>query len=99
MILVELYWKDDCRNCDDARAVLEKVGKTIPFALRETKLLPGDDLYDEYKDQVPVIHINKVPAFRYRLNESLFRIKLQQVANERLRPLTEEDSGDSGIVT
>jgi len=79
MILVELYSKNDCRLCDEARAVLEKVQQHVPFKLRESKLSPGDEYYDEYKEMIPVVHINKVLTFKYRVNEHMLKIKLQQL--------------------
>ncbi|MEK9138700.1 MAG: glutaredoxin family protein [Bacteroidota bacterium] len=82
MILVELYSKEDCHLCDEAKAVLERVQKQVPFKLREFKLMPGDQYFDEYKELFPVVHINKVPAFKYRVNENMLKIKLQQIAGE-----------------
>ena len=86
MTLVELFSKDDCHLCDDARTVIEKVLPLIPFRLREYKLMPGDLYYEEYKDILPVVHINKVQAFKYRVSENLLKIKLQQLADERRDP-------------
>jgi len=80
MILVELYSKEDCHLCDEARAVIERVKKQIPFTLREFKLTPGDQYFEEYKEMFPVVHINKVLSFKYRLTENMLRIKLQQIA-------------------
>lgn len=85
MTLVELYSKDDCSLCDEARAVLEHVRKEIPFTLREFKLMPGDHFYEDYKEMVPVVHINKIPAFKYRVSENMLRVRLQQV-KESARP-------------
>jgi len=78
MILVELYSGKDCHLCEEAREVLLKVQKEIPFALREITLVPGDEHFEEYKESIPVVHINKVPAFKYRVTEKLLTIKLRQ---------------------
>jgi hypothetical protein len=95
MILVEFFSSDDCRLCDEARDVLERVRQSIPFTLSEIRLHAGDSLYDEYSDKVPVVHIDRVPAFRYRLHEGMLRIRLQQVASHGSRPAT-EDEADTG---
>ena len=90
MILVELFSKKDCPLCDEALAVLEKVRKEIPFHLKETKLLPGEDSFEEYKEDFPVVHINKRFAFKHRVNENMLKIRLQQVASDG-RPRALED--------
>jgi len=95
MTIVELYSKLDCHLCDEAKAVLEKVGKEIPFQFKEITLLPGEGLFEEFKHDFPVIHINKRFAFKHRLNEQMVKIRLQQIANER-KNLTLEDDADLG---
>ncbi len=98
MILVELYSKDDCHLCDEAKAVLEKVRNEIPFVLREYKLMPGDTNWEEYKELFPVVHVEKKPAFKYRVNEQMLKIRLNQVQVEIARQkgtLSEEpDEGE-----
>ena len=91
MTLVELFSKDDCSLCDEARAVIERVRQGIPFKLREFKLMPGDPYYEEYREILPVVHINKVQAFKYRVSENLLKIKLQQVANAPRDPDVDPD--------
>lgn len=91
MTLVELFSKDDCHLCDQAKAVIERVQNQIPFSLREIKLTPGDQYFDEYKEMFPVVHINKVPVFKYRVNENMLRIKLRQVAGETRIPDVDPD--------
>jgi Glutaredoxin-like domain (DUF836). len=48
MILVELYSKDDCCLCDEAKAILMKVREEIPFEFREIKLNDDEHLINEY---------------------------------------------------
>ena len=91
MILVELYSKEDCQLCEEAKATIERVQQAIPFKLREVKLMPGDQYYEEYKDLVPVVHINKVQAFKYRISENLLKIKLQQLVDEPRNPDVDPD--------
>lgn len=91
MTLIELYSKEDCSLCDEALFVLEKVQKETPFALKVLKLLPGEGYFEEYKEDFPVIHINKRFAFKHRVNENMLKIRLQQVSNEGKRLTLEED--------
>ena len=91
MTLVELFSKEDCHLCDDARVVIERVQKQLPFRLREFKLMPGDPYHEEYKEMLPVVHINKVLAFKHRVTENMLKIKLQQVAGEARTPDVDPD--------
>ncbi len=98
MILVELYSKDDCHLCDEAKAVLEKVRREIPFVLREHKLLPGDTNWEDFKELFPVVLVEKKLVFKYRVNEQMLKIRLHQVQVEIARQkgeVTEEaDEGE-----
>ena len=91
MIIVDLYSRDDCPLCDDAKGVLETVQKEIPFTLRETKIIPGDQYFEEYKEMVPVVHINKVFAFKYRVNEGMLKFRLIQEQKDLVRDEPDED--------
>ncbi|MER3522641.1 MAG: thioredoxin family protein [Ignavibacteria bacterium] len=93
-MLVELYSKDNCHLCDEAQEVLERVQSEIPFTLRVIKLLPGEANFEEFKEDFPVIHIDKRFAFKHRLNENMVRIRFQQIAKEG-KPATLEDDIDT----
>ncbi len=67
--LVELYSKDDCHLCEVARRVLLMVQKKYPFEFIETKIEPGTERYEDLKERVPVIFVNKEFAFQYRVSE------------------------------
>ncbi len=92
MILVELFSKHDCHLCDEAKAVLEKVQREIPFTLKEIKLAEGDEKFEEYAESVPVVRMDKVLTFKYRVNEHTLRIRLQQLASSGERVDEEEES-------
>lgn len=97
MILVELFTAGECTHCDEARSVIARVLATESFAFRELRLLPGDGLYEDYRDQVPVVHINRTPAFRRRIHEGTLRIRLQQLVAGQVRPAT-GDEADPGEI-
>ena len=86
--------------CDDAKAVLEKVRQQLPFSFREFKLTPGDAYWEEYREMFPVVHIDKVQAFKYRVNEQMLKIKLQQLMIEKTNKLDgiEEEHDEGEIV-
>ncbi|PIO47265.1 MAG: thioredoxin family protein [[Chlorobium] sp. 445] len=78
MILVELYSKDDCCLCDEAKAVLMKVQGEIPFELREIKLNEDEHLMNEYGSKIPVVFINGRMAFKYHVYELELKDKLRR---------------------
>ncbi len=79
MILVEIYSKDDCHLCDVVKTRLLNVQKNHPFELREIKIHEGDEYFEQYKERIPVVFINKEFAFQYRVSEAEFLQRLQAV--------------------
>jgi hypothetical protein len=53
--------------------------------------MPGDPYFEEYKEMLPVVHINKVQVFKYRVSENMLKIKLQQLAGELRTPDADPD--------
>ncbi len=80
MILVELYSKDDCCLCDEAKAILLKVREEIPFEFREIKLNDDEHLINEYGTKIPVVFINGRLAFKYHVYELELKDKLRREA-------------------
>jgi Glutaredoxin-like domain (DUF836) len=69
MKTVTLISKDDCHLCDVAKSVLLKAQKKIAFDLKEKKITPGKPEFEMYHERVPVVLINEVFAFQYRVSE------------------------------
>ena len=67
---VVLYSKPDCCLCDEAVKVLDKVQKKFPFVLKKIDIRTDRDLYDQFKDEIPVVFVQSKKAFRYRIDES-----------------------------
>ncbi len=76
MVLVELYTKQDCRLCDEAKEVLARVQRGHPFELKVILIEEGKPRYDEFRDWAPVVMIAGKVAFRGRINEKDFLEKL-----------------------
>jgi hypothetical protein len=67
---VVIYSKPDCCLCDRALEVLIKVQKAFPFVLRKIDILSDRDLYERFKDEIPVIYVASEKAFKYRVDEA-----------------------------
>ncbi|HEV2814928.1 MAG TPA: glutaredoxin family protein [Solirubrobacteraceae bacterium] len=59
MTRLVLYGRPDCHLCDDARAVLLRVGE--PF--EEVDIEADDELFKRYLERIPVVAIDGVEAF------------------------------------
>ena len=76
MITVELFTKDGCSLCHEARVVLDRVRADHPFHLTTTDLQPGDIFFEQYCESVPVLHVNGTFFCRFKIDEDSFRDKL-----------------------
>lgn len=70
-----LYGKAECHLCDDARAVLERVG--APF--EEIDITTDDALHAAYLERIPVITIDGEERFEFFVDEAALRVLLGKV--------------------
>ena len=70
-----LYGRPGCHLCDDARAVLERVG--APF--REIDITTDDALHAAYLERIPVITLDGEERFEYFVDEAALRRLLGKV--------------------
>ncbi|MFN3346047.1 MAG: glutaredoxin family protein, partial [Chloroherpetonaceae bacterium] len=78
MVVVEIFSKDDCCLCDEAKSVLLKVQREIPFELHEIKIQDDENLIREYGTKIPVVFINGRLAFKYHVYELELKQKLRR---------------------
>jgi glutaredoxin len=70
---VELYTKKDCSLCVVAREIILRVLKEIPFEFQEVDIESDEDLFEKFKEEIPVVFVNGERAFTYRVNEERLR--------------------------
>jgi glutaredoxin len=73
---VTLYTRRNCCLCDEAKAVIEAARSHAPFDYREFDIDLDPELVRRYNDEVPVIEINGVKAFKYKVDMQEFLKKL-----------------------
>ena len=73
---IVLYGKPGCHLCDDARAVLARVG--APF--EEIDITTDDALHAAYLERIPVITLDGEERFEYFVDEPALRALLGKVA-------------------
>jgi len=70
-----LYGRPGCHLCDDARAVLERIGE--PFA--EVDITIDDALHAAYLERIPVIALDGEELFDFFVDENALRGLLDRV--------------------
>jgi glutaredoxin len=70
-----LYGRPGCHLCDDARAVLERVGE--PF--EEIDIETHDALHAAYLERIPVVVLDGVELFEHFVGETALRKHLDRV--------------------
>jgi glutaredoxin len=74
--LVTLYTRSGCCLCDDAKRVLVEAQRRADFDYEELDIDGDPELLRLYNDEVPVVAINRVKAFKYRVEMKEFLKKL-----------------------
>jgi glutaredoxin len=73
---VTLYTRAGCCLCDDAKRVLMDARRRAEFEYEEFDIDADPELLRLYNDEVPVIAINRLKAFKYRVDMKEFLKKL-----------------------
>ena len=74
--LVTLYTRAGCCLCDDAKRVLTEARSRVAFDYEERDIDADPELLRRYNDEVPVVAINGVKAFKYKVDMKEFLKKL-----------------------
>ena len=74
--LVTLYTRRGCCLCDDAKQVVRNARGRAKFQYEERDIDADPELRRLYNEEVPVIAINGVKAFKYRVDMAEFLKKL-----------------------
>jgi glutaredoxin len=74
--VVTLYTRGGCCLCDEAKRVLTEARRRADFAYEERDIDGDPELVRLYNDEVPVIAINGVKAFKYRIDMNEFLKRL-----------------------
>ena len=69
MARIKLYGRDGCHLCDDARAVLERIGE--PFD--EVDIESDDELHKRYLERIPVVALDGEELYDFFVDEQDLR--------------------------
>jgi glutaredoxin len=70
---VIVYSRPGCHLCEEAKTVIEEVGREMDLTLEEVNIEDDLDLLQKYRFDIPVITINGVEVFRHRVEQSTLR--------------------------
>ena len=73
---VTLYTRAGCCLCEDAKQVLREARRRAEFDYEEVDIDADAELRRLYNDEVPVVAINRLKAFKYRVDMNEFLKKL-----------------------
>lgn len=82
MITIELMTKKDCCLCDTAKAVITKVLPDFPARMVLTDIESDPELFERYKEKIPVALINGKESFVYKVHEITLRKKLEKILRD-----------------
>ena len=69
MIQVTIYSRPGCHLCDEMKAVVLRVARTIPFSLEDVDISGHAELETLYGLEIPVLTIDGKKAAKYRVTE------------------------------
>ncbi len=75
-VRVVLYSKPGCHLCEEMKAEMSRADCANLYSLEEINIETDADLLARYRFEIPVLSINGVEAFKYRLLADEFRARL-----------------------
>lgn len=73
---VILYSKPGCHLCEEMKAEMINAQCADLYRLEEINIESDTELFARYRFEIPVLMINGVEAFKYRLRAEEFRARL-----------------------
>ena len=81
-ITLEILTKEDCCLCDEAKIIIDRVLKDYQARLIITDIESDDDLFEQYKEKIPVLKINGEEHFVFKVHEITLRKKLDKIIRQ-----------------
>jgi glutaredoxin len=76
---VTIYSREQCHLCEEALETVEAVAASVEATveIEEVDVDADPDLAAEYGDRVPYVFVDGRPAFKFRVDESELRSRLE----------------------
>ena len=69
---VEILFKPDCHLCEVAKEEILQFKNDFEFSLTEIDITTRKNLFEMFKDHIPVISVNGIIISRFELNKEKF---------------------------
>ena len=69
MFALTLYSRPGCHLCDDMKAMIARVSRTVPSTLEEVDISGSAELEATYGLEIPVLMVNGEKAAKFRISE------------------------------
>lgn len=83
---VILYTRPGCHLCEEAKAQIRAAACADEYVLEEINITDDPALEERYGWEIPVVTINGIKAFKYRLTAAEFKSKLRRLARADHNP-------------
>ena len=90
VITVTIYFRQGCHLCDQMKAVVERVGRSVAIAVEQIDVSTDPALEARYGVDIPVLLVGGTKAAKYRVTEEELRRILSARAGEP------EEAGKAG---
>jgi glutaredoxin len=70
---VVFYTRPGCHLCDEAKQEIRAANCADQYVLQEVNIDDDPAILERYRNEIPVITINGIKAFKYRLTAEEFR--------------------------
>jgi glutaredoxin len=80
---VILYTRPGCHLCEEAKAEMLAVDCAGQYTLEEINIETDPELKERYGWEIPVVLINGIKAFKYRLTADEFKARLSRFSRPR----------------
>jgi glutaredoxin len=82
VIAVTIYSRQGCHLCDQMKAVVERVGRSVAIAVEEIDISTDPALEARYGTDIPVLLVGGKKAAKYRVGEEELKRILSARAGE-----------------
>jgi len=73
VLTVTIYSRPGCHLCEDMKAVVANVARTIPLSIAEVDISTDAALEAQYGLEIPVLMVDGKKAAKYRVGEEELR--------------------------
>lgn len=80
-LTLTFYTKPNCSLCDHALEEIELARAKISFELVEVNILENPEVYERYKQAIPVLAVDEKEVFRFRITAEELIKKLTEIVD------------------